>query len=140
MAPLTVDAIVLAPSAIEGRIGWPLWRTPSWNQHNVIALHVKSPRYLSGFNISQTIRDWSSGCMDAGHSTACVTTLKILAAPPMLRRIADISRTTAHRLGIKTPTTGTGSCETAPTQSLFRVACALRIPSVVCPSMMRVWQ
>jgi hypothetical protein len=112
-APLTVDAIVLAPTAIEGRVVWPLWRTPSWNQHDLIALHLKSPPSWTGFNISQTIRGWSSGCTDAGHSMACVTIPETLAEAPMDRRIVAISRTTAHRHGIKRPTTEAVSCETA---------------------------
>jgi len=89
-APLTVDAIVLAPTAIAGRVVWPLW---------------------TGFNILQTIRDWSSGSTKAGHSMAWVTIPETLAAAPMARSIVAISRITAHRLGIKTPTMEAVSCE-----------------------------
>jgi hypothetical protein len=110
-APLTVDAIVLAPTAIEGRVVWPRWRAPSRNQHDVIALHLKSPPSWTGFNISQTIRDWSSGSTEAGHAMAWVTIPETLAEASMARSIVAISRITAHRLGIKTPTMEAVSCE-----------------------------
>jgi hypothetical protein len=125
---------VLAPTAIEGRVVWPLWRTPAWNQHDVIALHLKSPPLWTGFNISQTIRDWSSGCTEAGHSMAWATTPETLAEAPMVRRIVAISRTTAHRHGIKRPTTQAVSCETAsPSPSSGQHPAHRSIASEACP-------